>query len=174
MLLAAVFCCDLLHGLKAETNRRNQLPSTPTSELQDISLEERFKNDSLWKSLPDTERDLLKHFGLNAASRLYHYTKGLESLLSEAGVIAGKALPSQKRLSVDLPRRNPTVSLLLVGMDNLSQTLYGIYGIKTLLILNEKSNKNEDLLIDAIKHNTTLNESAKSVGQGSFLEGHAG
>lgn len=162
MLLAAVCCCDLLHGLKAETNRTSQLPSTPTSELQDISLEERFKNDLLWRSLPDTERELLKHFGLNAASSLYHYTKGLDSLLSEAGGIARKALPNQKKLSVDLPRQNPTVSQLLTGMDNLSQTLYGLYGVKTLLTLNEKSNKNEDLLIEAIKHNTTLSESTKS------------
>lgn len=109
------------------------------AERTTLRLRDQFRDDPLWKSLSDSDREILEHFGINAASKLFRHISSLEKSLIEAGVAIHDPLLSEGTLLADsAPARNRS-SALLASMDQLSRSLFLKYGSGIFSSLNKKN-----------------------------------
>lgn len=171
-LLVALLDIGQPHALIAKDGNPDHTRDSNTTISSESKVRDRFKDDSFWKSLTNTEKKILEHFGVNAASMLYRYVRALEATLIEAGVTIGAPLPIEASLLEGQPISRATHSAMLNCMDHTSRALIAKTGSRVLLTLNAKSTHYEDELLKIFANNKALSEAIKKNIRAKILESH--
>ena len=112
---------------------------------------ERYKNETFWKSISDSDREILDHFGINAAAKLYRYAHGLQTLLIKLGASIDKPLPQETDIRKENAAGQAEASGLPAEMNQPSKPLITKLGFPIHSILNSQSNQLEDTLLQIAK-----------------------
>ncbi len=149
-LLTALAPIGWTNALHAQgTNGDAQITNNQSTTT--LKPSERYKNEAFWQSISGEDKEILDHFGINAAAKLYRYAKELEALLIELGVKIEKPLPQETDILRTKAAVQPEATDPPAEMNQISKLLITKYGFRIHSILNSKSNQLEDTLLETVK-----------------------